>query len=342
MRTDSCRHWGLIKAFTPTLRSAATIPAVQHGYTLVELLVGVALGSVVMSSLGVVLMLSEVKVSANIQRNLDTKDAINRATDLMRREATFSDYLAEGGVPKVGESPLDNCVSTTLIRYPQRNNSNDICYKSVAPADLPAVYQALYKGPCVIVRVGPPYRPNGDLDTSAKPIAQVLLDGIAKSASTCTSPFNVGFRVTLGSSYLATREPIPIWRNADMTITMASGASYRFSVRSPSNPAYDGNSLYDRCTTTSDLGCAVQANQVTYHFKPFMNSMAEVSNGQPSKENIFYFKYPFSEYVLRKDSSSGTCTYDKCYVRRNDAAVQLSKVDGLIFSDQEIRVFDEP
>ena len=339
MQTDSCRHWGVIKALTPTLRSAVTIPAVQHGYTLVELLVGVALGSVVMSSLGVVLMLSEVKVSEKIQRNLDTKDAVNRATDLMRREATFSNYIAEGGVPKVGESPLDNCVSATRIRYPQRNNASDICYKSVAPADLPAVYQALYKGPCVIVRLGPPYRPNGDLDTSATPIAQVLLDGIAKSSSFCTS--TTGFRVTIGSPDLATSIATPIRRNADMTITMASGASYRFSVRSPSNPAHDGNSLYDLCTTTSDLGCAQQTSQVTYHFKPFMNSMTEVGNGQPSKENLFYFKYPFSEYVLKKDSSSGTCTYSQCYVRRNDAAVQLSKVDGLIFSDQEIRVLDE-
>jgi hypothetical protein len=73
-----------------------------------------------------------------------------------------------------------------------------------------------------------------------------------------------------------------------------------------------------------------------------MNSMTEVGNGQPSKENLFYFKYPFSEYVLKKDPSSGTCTYNQCYVQRDDAAVQLSKVDGLIFSDQEIRVFDEP
>lgn len=342
----------MIKAFAATLRSAATNSAAQPGFTLVELLVGVALGSIVMSGLGALLMLSEMRVSANIQRNLDVKDAVNRTTDLMRREATFSSFIAAGTSFSIGASPLDDCVSVTPIRFAQNNNINDICYKSIAPSDLPAVYQAMYKGPCVLVRVGPPYKPNGDLDGSAASNAQVLMDGLAKprsgcgSTSTSTSPSVFSeFRVTLGSGSLVTSpDTTPIRRNADITITMDSPrVSYGFSVRSPSSPAYDGVALYDLCTTIATLGCAKQENLVTYHYRPFMNSTTEViDNTKPAKENLFYFKYPYSEYVLSRDSGSGACTYSQCYVSRNGAAVKMKNVDGLIFADKEIRVFDGP
>ena len=333
----------MIKAFTATLRSPATNSAAQHGFTLVELLVGVALGSILMSGLGALMMLSEVRVSANIQRNLDVKDSINRATDLMRREATLSSVI-EAGSPflPVGGTALDDCEGATPIRFTQRSNVDHICYKAVAATDLPAVYQPIYKGPCVLVRIGPPYKPNGDLDSSAASNVQVLIDGLAKPRSSCGSASGA-FRVRLGSLSLVTSSTTPINRNADITITMNSPpVSYGFSVRSPSNPAYDGNALYDLCTTTSILGCAEQANLVTYHYKPFMNSTSEVVDGQLSKENLFYFKHSFSEYVLRQDSGSGTCSYSQCYVQRGAAAVQLRNVDGLIFADKEIRVFDAP
>ncbi len=344
MQTDASRCKGviLLKALTPTRRSAASISAAQHGYTLVELLIGVSLGSLVLSSLGVVLMLSEVKVSASIQRNLDSKDAVNRATDLMRREATFSSFISAGSpfLPR-GASSLSNCVSATLIRYPQHNKINDICYKSVDPANLSAVYRSVYQGPCVLVRIGPPYKPNGDLDNSAAPIVQVLLDGLAKSSTSCTSPR--GLEVKLGSQNLARQSlTTPIHRNADLMIRMASGSSYSFSVRSPNNPAYDGNALYDLCTATSDLGCGQTDKEVTYHYRPFMNSTNEEKVGQYNKENLFYFPYQRREYVLSQTSGAGDCKYSQCHVSRGGAAVQLSNVDGLIFSDQEIRVVDEP
>ena len=344
MHTDVCRNRGVIKPFTATLRTAATNSAAQSGFTLVELLVGVVLGSIVMSGLGALMMLSEVRVSANIQRNLDVKDAVNRATDLMRREATFSSFIAPGSpFLAKGASPIDDCVGATPMRFAQHNKANDICYKSVAPSDLPAVYQAIYKGPCVLVRIGPPYKPNGDLDSSAASNVQVLMDGLAKPSSSCGSAST--FRVTLGSGNLVpSPSTVPIHRNADITITMDSPrVNYGFSVRSPSSPAYDGIALYDLCTKLSSLGCAEQANLVTYHYKPFMNSTTEViENTTSSKENIFYFEYPYSEYVLSNDSGSGTCTYSQCYVRRGATSVLLRRVDGLIFADKEIRVFDGP
>ena len=326
MQIDSCRHWGVSKAFSATVRASAPTRADQHGFTLVELLVGVVLGSVVLSSLGAVLMLSEVKVAANIQRNLDDKDAANRTIDLMRREATFSRYF-DRPVYSAIALPLVDCNFTGPIAYVQRNDSR-ICYKAVAPSDLPVEYQSAVRGPCVLVRLGSHYKPNGDLDTSADPIPQLLLDGVAKDppADDCTD--SKGFRVTMANGNFH--------RNADMTIRLDTGAVYAFRVRVPSNPRHDGNDLYNPCSSASKTGCG-EIKETIYHYKPAMDSLTEAISGLDSKENLFYFQYPYSDYKLSQNASSGSCSYTKCYVKRNGAAVQLKNVDGLIFTDQEIR-----
>jgi hypothetical protein len=240
-----------------------------------------------------------------------------------------------------GVGPLDDCRSVTPIRFAQRNNINFICYKSLDPSDLPAPYRAIYKGPCVLVRRGPPHKPNDDLDSSAASNVQVLMDGLAKPSSSCASVNT--FRATLGvtSTDGGDLGNFSILRNANITITMDSPReTYAFSVRSPSSPAYDGIALYRLCTTAGQLGCG-RPGFVTNHYKPLMSSPAQViANTRPDKENIFYFEYPFSEYVLSQDSGSGTCTYSQCHVSRNGVAVKMNNVDGLIFSDKQIRVFD--
>jgi hypothetical protein len=129
-------------------------------------------------------------------------------------------------------------------------------------------------------------------------------------------------------------------RNADIDIKLSSGTmpdtAYKFSVRSPTNPAYDGNDLYYLCSVNSTSGCGLSSDP-TYHFRPLMNSLSEIVSGSTSRENIFYFNHPYSEYTLRQNSSSGSCSYANCYVLRSGSAVQLRNVDALIFTDREIR-----
>jgi prepilin-type N-terminal cleavage/methylation domain-containing protein len=326
----------LIKASSSTVRVAFAPQAAKPGFTLVELLVAVTLGSVVLASLGGVLLLSEVKVAATIQRNLYAKDAANRAIDLMRREASLSRFFrwnptASGGV-------LDNCTWATPISYIQRNNAI-VCYKTVAPADLPAVYRSAYQGPCVLVRRGPPYKPDGTLDLTATPTVQVLLDGIARAPFARTvCPSTNAFKVTPGELTEGDyREGITPWsRDANVAITMASGAQYNFNVRASSSPAYDGQDLYYDCKANSAIGCG-KDDENSYHFMPKMDSTVELVEGKDSKENIFYFEYPFSEYTLSETSGSGSCTYANCYVKRGGFAVKMTNVDALIFADREIR-----
>jgi prepilin-type N-terminal cleavage/methylation domain-containing protein len=335
METDASSRWGVMKAFSSTVRAALAPPAAQRGFTLVELLVAVSLGSVVLASLGGGLLLSELKVSATVQRNLYAKDAANRAIDLMRREASFSRFFASQTAVITG-SVLADCTSATPIAYAQRNNSF-ICYKTIAPSDLPAAYQSAYQGPCVLVRSGPPYKPDGTLDLTAAPIVQVLLDGVAKTpwaGTLCPSTTALAVTSWLGSP--PTGGVLPLTRDANVAINLASGVRYSFSVRAASNPASDGKDLYTNCTVLSPTGCGL-AEEASYHFKPKMDSVTELIEGRGSRENIFYFEHLFGEYTLREKPGSGSCTYANCYVERGGFAVEMTNVDALIFADREIR-----
>jgi prepilin-type N-terminal cleavage/methylation domain-containing protein len=342
MEIDALRRWGVMKACSSTVRTALAPPAAQRGFTLVELLLAVSLGSVVLAFLGGGLLVSELKVSARVQRNLYAKDAANRAIDLMRREASFSRFFVPANTVIRG-SALADCRSGTPIAYPQRNNVF-ICFKTVAPSDLPVEYQSAYQGPCVLVRSGPPYNPDGTLDLTATSIVQVLLDGVARTGRFAGTlcPSTTAFEVTYGSltspSSGGSAGVLPLTRDANVAINLDSGVRYSFSVRAASNPAYDGKDLYANCTVLSPTGCGL-AEEASYHFKPKMDSITELIEGKESRENIFYFEHPFGEYTLRQKPGSGPepCTYSNCYVERGGFAVKMTNVDALIFADQEIR-----
>jgi len=335
MEADARRYFSVMKACFPTVKVAAA----QHGFTLVELLVGVALGSLVLASLGGALLVSEVKVSANIQRNLDAKDDANRAIDLMRAEARLSSYLR--GPVKEAYDAADYC-NDAPIAYIQRSGPTGksiICYKTVfvdpnnPSPDLPGIYRDAFAGKCVLVRKGLPYMPNGELDGSADPIVQVFLAGKANPCS---------FSVALASS----AEPgvTSYSRNADIQIALDSKSAYSFSAKVPSNPAYDGNDFFG-----SGYGCMSKeedeghgncsALQLTTdggsiaHRKERSGSLT----GSSYMENLFYFDNPSTEYSFSRTSGSGFCTYESCYVKGGGSAVQLTNVDALIFTDKEIR-----
>jgi hypothetical protein len=130
---------------------------------------------------------------------------------------------------------------------------------------------------------------------------------------------------------------VPLTRNANVAINLASGVRYSFSVRAPSNPAYDGKDLYAKSLVSDTSFGFGSEDEASYHFRPKMNSASEYIPGSPSRENIFYFRHPFSEYTVRETSGSGSCAYASCYVERSGFAVEMTNVDALIFADREIR-----
>jgi prepilin-type N-terminal cleavage/methylation domain-containing protein len=330
-----------MKTSSSTTRTAAA----QQGYTLVELLVAISLGSVVLASLGGVLLVSEMKVSAKIQRNLDAKDAANRAIDLMRREAKSSLFLTNS-LSRSEVSP--NCWRTSPVVYYQTNGSK-ICYKTVAPnwEKLPPAYQNVYQGPCLLVREGPPYKPDGEIDNLSSSI-QVVLDGVAKTSSAnCSSRSNQGLLVTVGQSNRPDQKAT-IEINLDR-----DDLDYKFSIQRPSNPAYDGISLYDDarggCTSSSKTttGCGTSTYVVSHRPESYSSYFQDESCpnqfdicGSSSKETVIYFVKPFSQYALSDvPGSESPCTYAKCYAQETNGtfSVRLSNVDHLVFPDKEFR-----
>jgi prepilin-type N-terminal cleavage/methylation domain-containing protein len=310
----------------------------QQGYTLVELLVAISLGSVVLAFLGGVLLVSEMRVSANIQRNLNTKDAANRAIDLIRREGTLSSRIGYG-TGRGGTVPLSNCINSAPLIYYQPGDST-VCYKAVAPSEIlnstlvPPEYKVDFKGPCVLVRVGPPYKPDGGLDNSSAPIVQVLLDGLAMSDS-CNSPSNSGFNVQMESQTLS--------RSGKVNIRIDPNMNYSFNTLLPLNRLYDGNDFFNTCVVSTATACgfvAERASSIVLHYKPENSASLPMIPGDPTKENVFYFKYPYSGYTLREGPGSLLpCTFNNCYVQNVDQSytVSLTNVDALIFPDKEIR-----
>jgi len=332
MEINFSRHWALMKGCSPTVRAKRA----QPGYTLVELLVGVTLGSVVLASLGGVLLISEVKVAAKIQRNLDAKDAANRAIDLIRREAASARYFRRSGF-----GDPSSCSSSPIVF--EHFDGATTCIKSVPITSslLDAQYQKAFAGPCLLVRVGVPYKPDGELNTSAPPIVQPLLDGLALVGGSCSANYTSNNSASNGLSAAMA----PFGNNffnaiAGMTINMANGSVYKFSALVPSIHGYAGNDFWNdgnSCSTINDYGCGPVSESV-YHFKPEDSSTSAVVDPKTgSKENVFYFKYPFSQYSLSKDATSGDCSYAECHVIGPDKAVQLKEVDALIFPDKEVR-----
>lgn len=314
-----------MKSFYSTTRSSAA----QQGHTLVELLVAISLGSVVLAFLGGVLLVSEMRVSARIQRNLDAKDAANRTIDLIRREANFSSRIDSGDSSQ--PSPM-SCVMSTLIFY--KNDPNlPICYKTVTPDQLSEI--GAFQGPCVLVRIGYPYKPTGDIDYSGPRLTSVLLDGVAMRGSSCFTSDNSAFTAQLATSPIYEENRLaPPNRIANMQIVMDSSASYDFSVRVPSNLAYDGLNFLRKCNKGTGI---CEDNSAQVHYLPENTTVPTVFQGPESKENLFYFRYPRNQYLVTGNSSTGTCAYSNCTVTRTGKTFQLVNVDAIIFPDKEIR-----
>lgn len=330
-------------SFPPSRLRTPAQPRQVAAYTLVELLVGVALGSIVLGALGGALLVSEMKVSGKIRSDLDNKDALNRAVALMRQEISSAGKISlNANLPPTAANQL--CVSGGLYLY--RAPSTVICYKPVVISSTLISATSAYgtstdrpwSGSCVLMRQGPPYKSNGELDTTSTAIRQVVLDNLVACSPTSAA---LAMSVT-NSGSVATNSTI---RDVDITLNQANGVSTSFSARIASNPIYAGIDMYSSCSgsvgSTSSTLCYGGTNAM--HFMPAMNTTGATATtmaGQADKENVFYFQYARSAYTLQQSATSTQpCTYSSCFVLRNGtpASVQLSNADVLVFADGELR-----
>jgi len=326
--------------------------AVRHGqaaFSLVELLVAVVLGSVVLGALGGALLVSEMRVSTSIRKDLEKKDALNRAMALMRQE------ISSAG--KISINPPNNprklCSRTGLYLWRASNTRSspadtEICYKPLASDDtrITGAYPSdrPWKGPCVLVREGPPYLANGELDTASVPIIQVLVDNLV-TCSTMSEAMDI--KVTNAGS-----GPVVIYstsRDVDVTIKQIDEndkvTATSFSARIASNPLHAGMDMY------GDTGTACPSVGICYdgpnskHFRPRLitsGSTSVIVEGDPNKENVFYFKFDADDYTLRDpldSTNTKPCSYEGCQVWLNGTFTHahLTNVDVLVFADRDLR-----
>jgi hypothetical protein len=67
---------------------------------------------------------------------------------------------------------------------------------------------------------------------------------------------------------------------------------------------------------------------------------SDIVQGDPNKENVFYFKFGADSYTLHYPADNDkACSYSKCLVRLNGTStfVQLTNADVLVFADRDIR-----
>lgn len=319
--------------------------AARHGqaaFSLVELLVAVVLGSVVLGALGGALLVSEMRVSTSIRKDLEKKDALNRAMALMRQEISSAGKISIN--PRLNDGTLCHTTGLYLWRAPTTRSSPDtlICYKPLSsndrmitrayPSDRP------WTGPCVLVRQGPPYLANGELDTASGRIIQVLADNLV-ACSTVAAAMDT--KVTSAGS-VANHSTS---RDVDVTINQSGGITTSFSARIASNPLYAGMDMYgDTNCPSGGIICYEGPNSI--HFRPTMattggsNATSSSVKGDPNKENVFYFKFGADAYKLEDPADSKKpCSYRSCLVWLigTYTNVHLEYADVLVFADRDLR-----
>ena len=284
------------------------------GFTLVELLVGVALSAVVLGALGGALLVSQMKVTAAIRRDLDRRDALNRAVSLMRSEISRASRIS---ISTVAGLSSDLCSAPSLrLSSP---GSQDICYKvSTSALAITNGYGSgtdrPWSGSCLLLRQGPRYNPStGELDATSVvgPLRQVILDDLTSCSGT---PSALTMAISSNGSNASA-----ISRDVDITIRQASGAVTSFSARTGSNVHYAGNDM-----TVSNI-CA----DGVCHWKPDLTGQAPTTSSQ--NKNIFYFPNRQETYQL------SSCSYERCTISSGSSSQSLSNVDVLVFADQEVR-----
>lgn len=287
---------------TSACRSAA-------GFTLVELLVGAVLGSLVLGALGGAVLVSQMRVSASIRRDLASKDALNRAVALLRTEigdGSMFTLLNSGGF---GSSL---CASGALRI--SRPGSNPICYMAVTAAELRYSNSQAYgsgtdrpwSGSCVLMREGPVYDPStGELE-APPPVniasRQVILDQLGPTP--CASSFQVS---TSGGAGVASKD-------VQITISQVNPSrTTSFRARSSYNPVFAAADAASYSTA-----CSNGARHI--NFPPSQTH-------DQSCRNIYYLPGTYGSYTL------SNCTFSSCTVN----STSLQNVDVLVFTDREIR-----
>jgi prepilin-type N-terminal cleavage/methylation domain-containing protein len=285
----------------------------QSGFTLVELLVGVVLGSLVLGALGGVVLVSQMRVSASIRRDLASKDALNRAVALIRSD------IGAGSQVQVTTPTHIFCPRGLYITRP---GYRYLCYRSFSTASFAAssysgASDRPWTGGCLLSRDGPMYKTAGtdagELDATAV-ATQVILDDLQIVNGSCLGAFSISASggTTAG-------------RDVDVTIRQTIDPANptritTFSARSVYNPLYMRGDYAQGDTSRLTGVCVSGVRHIA--FPPSSTAFDQTCR------NFYYFPNAFSTYTIQTGCSYATCTVN---------GTALPYADLLVFADREIR-----
>jgi hypothetical protein len=185
----------------------------------------------------------------------------------------------------------------------------------------------------VLVREGPPYRADGELDTASGQIIQVVVDNLVDCRNVTDA---MDMKVTSSGS-VATPSTS---RDVDVTINQSGGVATSFSARIASNPLYAGMDMYEDTGGCPPDGIRYVGPNSRHFCLPF--TTVSYVNAVQDKENVFYFKFGADAYTLKQDPVDSTphCSYSSCrvWLKGTYTNALLKNADVLVFADRDLRL----
>jgi type II secretory pathway pseudopilin PulG len=310
-------------------------------FSLVELLVGVAILGLLSAGLASVLS-SDLLSNRNLQTYQSLRGQVGRARRFLELESSAATRL---------QWRNDNNGNTLLLSGLNNGTAYTITYELVPATDalVPATDAGVpgvkFRGPFVLRRSGPPYTADGSLANSAG-TTTVLLDGLQQG----------GLQNDQGSTINAAQTSSD--RSARMVINLSEQGTTYTSDFSLATAAPTSFGLLQSTQTNASLsgcqddpnGCR-EANGIQEWDTRLMGIDSRITiprKGTPSQV-IVYFNSPFpaGNNAIRRTSSTTSpiqpCIRTSCYIdfasgSDYDISANGSRVDKLVFLDRVINV----
>ena len=291
------------------------------GFTLVELLMGFAAGLVVAAGMAAV-MVSEVRQLRTNEQVAQLRSGWQQAMNLIEAEAQLADRVV--AAPSTPGCSLSNTAVKLALSGSQASWTTVYAVRPVASSE-----QALWVGPNVLVRCGPPFTVSaaGALGVNASASSA---EGVVAEGLPTTSSF---------SASLAGNTTSEVSRDLEASLTLGIDAARftnQFRVRMASNPLYGLNTAVN----LGLLSCSSSATSCRTSTLPDGSSVREwrvttstTINGHSTDEDVIYLNATRSAATL-----SSSCNRASCTVTIGGLTAVLTNADVLVFTDEELRL----
>lgn len=257
-----------------SLRARSRRPRQPEAFTLVELLVGAALSVMVVSALGAIALISELRLGRESEVNQALRDNWGRALTFIRNEAHHANWIRtslEGNYPCQGEAPANPVL--VLEGPPDPSAPTTPLWQVVYGVRPNPAGSREWRGPNLLVRCGPPFQAidRASIDPSTDANAQrnaanaanltftgtyresVIVDQVARN-----TPFQVAIYDTTAGKDREAQVSLFLSRNSGASYPPPNtfATTYQMQIRANRTPGFDVGQA--KCTTSTDAATGNQ------------------------------------------------------------------------------------